>query len=157
MMQAQNQIRMGVATTASDDYQKAVDRYNAADEKMADRKASLADKIMGDDRARQIVEAQSKSSTHEQMRSDALSGDPKRQAFAEKYLGMSKTGAAGETTYSTEWTRASIIDKAQLKKQGINTIQDYIAYRERGGAPLGGGAIGGAASGQIVRQFSDIQ
>jgi hypothetical protein len=53
--------------------------------------------------------------------------------------------------------RSSIIDKAQLKKQGINTIQDYIAYRERGGAPLGGGAIGGAASGQIVRQFSDIQ
>jgi hypothetical protein len=153
MMQAQNQIRMGVATAASDDYQKAVDRYNAANDKMADRKASLADKIMGDDRARQIVEAQSRSSTYEQMRSDALSGDPKRQAFAEKYLGMSKTGAAGETTYSTEWTRASIIDKAQLKKQGINTIQDYIAYRERGGAPLGGGA----ATGQIVRQFSDIQ
>jgi hypothetical protein len=41
MMQAQNQIRMGVATAAGDDYQKAVDRYNAANDKMADRKAIL--------------------------------------------------------------------------------------------------------------------
>jgi hypothetical protein len=146
MMQAQNQIRMGVATSASDDYQKAVDRYNAANKDIADRKASLADKIMSDNRARQIVEAQSKSSTYEQMRSDALSGDPKRQAFAEKYLGMSKTGAAGETTYSTEWTRASLAEKMKYRQQGINTIQDYIAFRERGGAPLGGGAMGGAAN-----------
>jgi hypothetical protein len=61
MMQAQNQIRMGVATAAGDDYQKAVDRYNAANKDMADRKASLADKIMSDDRSRQIVKAQMQS------------------------------------------------------------------------------------------------
>jgi hypothetical protein len=41
MMQAQNQIRMGVATAAGDDYQKAVERYNAANDKMAERKAGL--------------------------------------------------------------------------------------------------------------------
>jgi hypothetical protein len=33
MMQAQNQIRMGVATAAGEDYQKAVERYNAANER----------------------------------------------------------------------------------------------------------------------------
>jgi uncharacterized protein YukE len=61
MMQAQNQIRMGVATAASDDYQKTVDRYNAASEKMADRKASLAQNLINERRSMQIVEKQMKS------------------------------------------------------------------------------------------------
>jgi hypothetical protein len=50
MMQAQNQIRMGVATAAGDDYQKAVDRYNAAKEKIADRKVGLAEKLISNER-----------------------------------------------------------------------------------------------------------
>jgi hypothetical protein len=133
MMQAQNQIRMGVATAASDDYQKAVDRYNAANDKMADRKASLADKIMGDDRARQIVEAQSRSSTYEQMRSDALSGDPKRQAFAERYFGVSKTGVLTPAILEKEWNDMKIIDKAKYRRMGIETAEQYAAFRTRSG------------------------
>ena len=141
MMQAQNQIRMGVATTASDDYQKTVDRYNAAREKMADRKASLADKIMGDDRARQIVEAQSRSSTYEQMRADALSGDPARQAFAERYFGVSKTGVLTPAILEKEWNDMKIIDKAKYRRMGIETAEQYAAFRTRSGqaaAPLAG-------------------
>ena len=141
MMQAQNQIRMGVATAASDDYQKTVDRYNAAKEKMADRKASLADKIMGDDRARQIVEAQSRSSTYEQMRADALSGDPARQAFAERYFGVSKTGVLTPAILEKEWNDMKIIDKAKYRRMGIETAEQYAAFRTRSGqaaAPLAG-------------------
>jgi hypothetical protein len=56
---------MGVATAASDDYQKAVDRYNAAGEKMADRKASLAQNLINERRSMQIVEKQMKGKLSE--------------------------------------------------------------------------------------------
>jgi hypothetical protein len=155
MMQAQNQIRMGVATAAGEDYQKAVERYNAANKDMADRKAGLAEKLISNRTSQQIVAAQMKSrpTTFEQQLEALMESGMSKGAATKLILGMSKTGDAGETTYSTEWARSSFIDKAELKKQGIKTIQDYIAYRERGGAPLGGGV----ATGQIVRQFSDIQ
>lgn len=65
MMQAQNEIRMGVAGEASKNYQADVDRYNAAKEKMADRKASLAEKIMTNENSRAIVNAQMRSNLNE--------------------------------------------------------------------------------------------
>jgi hypothetical protein len=148
MMQAQNQIRMGVATAAGDDYQKTVDRYNAANDKMAERKAGLAEKLISNKTSQQIVEAQMKPrpTTFEQQLASLMRSGMSEGEATKLILGMSKTGVAGETTYSTEWARSSLIDKAELKKQGIKNIQDYIAYRERGGAPLGGGAMGVAAN-----------
>jgi hypothetical protein len=68
MMQAQNQIRMGVATAAGEDYQKAVERYNAAKEKMADRKAGLAEKLISNRTSQQIVEAQMRSKPSDVLR-----------------------------------------------------------------------------------------
>lgn len=65
MMQAQNQIRMGVATAASDDYQKAVERYNAANDKMAERKAGLAEKLISNKNSQMIVQNQMKSKLSE--------------------------------------------------------------------------------------------
>ena len=65
MMQAQNEIRMGVAGEASKNYQADVDRYNAAKDKMADRKASLAEKLMTNANSRAIVEAQMRSNLSE--------------------------------------------------------------------------------------------
>ena len=148
MMQAQNQIRMGVATAAGDDYQKAVERYNAANDKMAERKAGLAEKLISNKTSQQIVEAQMKPrpTTFEQQLASLMRSGMSEGEATKLILGMSKTGAAGETTYSTEWTRASLPEKMKLRQQGINTIQDYIAYRERGGSALGGGAMGGAAN-----------
>jgi uncharacterized protein YukE len=92
MMQAQNQIRMGVATTASDDYQKTVDRYNAASEKMADRKASLAQNLINERRSMQIVDKQMKSKLgettdilfNEMVAKGADPNDPKTLATARR-------------------------------------------------------------------------
>jgi hypothetical protein len=158
MMQAQNQIRMGVATTASDDYQKAVDRYNAANDKMADRKASLADKIMGDDRARQIVEAQMKPkpTTFEQQRDSLMRGGMSEVEATKLIIGATRTGALTPALLEKEFNDFGVIQQAKYKNRGINTSKEYAAWRLAGNEPLESG-VGGAATGQIVRQFSDIQ
>jgi hypothetical protein len=158
MMQAQNQIRMGVATAASDDYQKAVDRYNAANDKMADRKASLADKIMGDDRARQIVEAQMKPkpTTFEQQRDSLMRGGMSEVEATKLIIGATRTGALTPALLEKEFNDFGVIQQAKYKNRGINTSKEYAAWRLAGNEPLESG-VGGAATGQIVRQFSDIQ
>jgi hypothetical protein len=96
MMQAQNQIRMGVATAASDDYQKAVDRYNAANDKMADRKAGLAEKLISNRTSQQIVEAQMKPkpTTFEQQLASLMRSGMSEGEATKLILGSSKTGVA---------------------------------------------------------------
>jgi hypothetical protein len=92
MMQAQNQIRMGVATAAGEDYQKAVERYNAANEKMADRKAGLAEKLISNKNSQMIVQAQMRSNLgettdiifKEMVSKGANPNDPKTMADARR-------------------------------------------------------------------------
>jgi hypothetical protein len=92
MMQAQNQIRMGVATAAGEDYQKAVERYNAANKDMADLKAGLAEKLISNKTSQQIVAAQMKSKLgetteilfNEMVAKGADPNDPKTRATARR-------------------------------------------------------------------------
>jgi hypothetical protein len=164
MMQAQNQIRMGVATTASDDYQKTVDRYNAANKDIADRKASLADKIMSDDRSRKIVKAQMQSNlkdtTDEVFAKMIAEGAPDNAATrveaTKLIIGATRTGALTPALLEKEFNDFGVIQQAKYKNRGINTSKEYAAWRLAGNEPLESG-VGGAATGQIVRQFSDIQ
>jgi hypothetical protein len=158
MMQAQNQIRMGVATSASDDYQKAVDRYNAAGEKMADRKASLADKIMSDNRARQIVEAQmrSKPSAFSEQLAALKSDDPATREAARIAIGASKTGALTPALLEKEFNDLKITQQMKYKNLGINTPKEYAAWRLAGNEPIESG-VGGGSSGEKVIDFGSIR
>jgi hypothetical protein len=158
MMQAQNQIRMGVATAAGEDYQKAVERYNAAKEKMADRKAGLAEKLISNITSQKIVEAQMRSKPSdfsEKLAALMRSGMSEGEA-TKLIIGASKTGALTPALLEKEFNDFGIVEKQKYKKLGINTARDYAAWRGAGNEPLESG-VGGAATGQIVRQFSDIQ
>jgi hypothetical protein len=158
MMQAQNQIRMGVATAAGEDYQKAVERYNAAKEKMADHKAGLAEKLISNRTSQQIVEAQMRSKPSdfsEKLAALMRSGMSEGEA-TKLIIGASKTGALTPALLEKEFNDFGIVEKQKYKKLGINTARDYAAWRGAGNEPLKSG-VGGAATGQIVRQFSDIQ
>ena len=158
MMQAQNQIRMGVATAAGDDYQKAVDSYNAAKEKIADRKVGLAEKLISNRTSQQIVEAQmrSKPSVFSEQLAALKSDDPATREAARTAIGASKTGVLTPALLEKEFNDFGIIQQAKYKNRGINTSKEYAAWRLAGNEPLESG-VGGAATGQIVRQFSDIQ
>jgi hypothetical protein len=185
MMQAQNQIRMGVATTAAgDDYQKAVDRYNAANKDIADRKASLADKIMSDDRSRQIVKAQMQSNlkdtTDEVFAKMIAEGAPNNAATrveakkeAAKILGTTqlygqrerREGSASERAdkalnsplnpYFTPYREAVKSGNEAEARRIFNIVRNQMLDRDDEGAQ--GAARPASSSGQIVRQFSDIQ
>jgi hypothetical protein len=184
MMQAQNQIRMGVATTASDDYQKTVDRYNAANKDIADRKASLADKIMSDDRSRQIVKAQMQSNlkdtTDEVFAKMIAEGAPDNAATrveakkeAAKILGTTqlygqrerREGSASERAdkalnsplnpYFTPYREAVKSGNEAEARRIFNIVRNQMLDRDDEGAQ--GAARPASSSGQIVRQFSDIQ
>jgi hypothetical protein len=184
MMQAQNQIRMGVATTASDDYQKTVDRYNAANKDIADRKASLADKIMSDDRSRQIVKAQMQSNlkdtTDEVFAKMIAEGAPNNAATrveakkeAAKILGTTqlygqrerREGSASERAdkalnsplnpYFTPYREAVKSGNEAEARRIFNIVRNQMLDRDDEGAQ--GAARPASSSGQIVRQFSDIQ
>jgi hypothetical protein len=184
MMQAQNQIRMGVATAAGDDYQKAVDRYDAAKEKIADRKASLADKIMSDDRSRQIVKAQMQSNlkdtTDEVFAKMIAEGAPNNAATrveakkeAAKILGTTqlygqrerREGSASERAdkalnsplnpYFTPYREAVKSGNEAEARRIFNIVRNQMLDRDDEGAQ--GAARPASSSGQIVRQFSDIQ
>jgi hypothetical protein len=184
MMQAQNQIRMGVATTASDDYQKTVDRYNAANKDIADRKASLADKIMSDDRSRKIVKAQMQSNlkdtTDEVFAKMIAEGAPDNAATrveakkeAAKILGTTqlygqrerREGSASERAdkalnsplnpYFTPYREAVKSGNEAEARRIFNIVRNQMLDRDDEGAQ--GAARPASSSGQIVRQFSDIQ
>jgi hypothetical protein len=158
MMQAQNQIRMGVATAAGDDYQKAVDRYNAAKEKIADRKVGLAEKLISNETSQKIVAAQMKSkpTTFEQQRDSLMRGGMSEVEATKLIIGATRTGALTPALLEKEFNDFGVIQQAKYKNRGINTSKEYAAWRLAGNEPLESG-VGGAATGQIVRQFSDIQ
>jgi hypothetical protein len=148
MMQAQNQIRMGVATAAGEDYQKAVERYNAAKEKMADRKAGLAEKLISNRTSQQIVEAQMRSKPSdfsEKLAALMRSGMSEGEA-TKLIIGASKTGALTPALLEKEFNDFGIVEKQKYKKLGINTARDYAAWRGAGNEPLESGIGGGSAS-----------
>jgi hypothetical protein len=148
MMQAQNQIRMGVATTAGDDYQKAVDRYNAAKEKIADRKVGLAEKLISNRTSQQIVEAQmrSKPSVFSEQLAALKSDDPATREAARTAIGASKTGVLTPALLEKEFNDFGIIQQAKYKNRGINTSKEYAAWRLAGNEPLESGVGGGSLS-----------
>ena len=148
MMQAQNQIRMGVATTAGEDYQKTADRYNAAKEKMADRKAGLAEKLISNRTSQQIVEAQmrSKPSTFSEQLAALVRGGMSEVEATKLILGASKTGALTPALLEKEFNDFKITQQMKYKKLGINTPKEYAAWRLAGNEPLESGIGGGSAS-----------
>jgi hypothetical protein len=158
MMQAQNQIRMGVATAAGDDYQKAVERYNAANDKMAERKAGLAEKLISNKTSQQIVEAQmrSKPSVFSEQLAALKSDDPATREAARTAIGASKTGVLTPALLEKEFNDFGIIQQAKYKNRGINTSKEYAAWRLAGNEPLESG-VGGGSSGEKVIDFGSIR
>jgi uncharacterized protein YoaH (UPF0181 family) len=148
MMQAQNQIRMGVATAAGEDYQKAVERYNAANEKMADRKAGLAEKLISNRTSQQIVAAQMRSKPSdfsEKLAALMRSGMSEGEA-TKLIIGASKTGALTPALLEKEFNDFGIIQQTKYKNRGINTSKEYAAWRLAGNEPLELGVGGGSPS-----------
>jgi hypothetical protein len=158
MMQAQNQIRMGVATAAGDDYQKAVDRYNAAKEKIADRKVGLAEKLISNETSQKIVAAQMKSkpTTFEQQRDSLMRGGMSEVEATKLIIGATRTGALTPALLEKEFNDFGIIQQAKYKNRGINTSKEYAAWRLAGNEPLESG-VGGGSSGEKVIDFGSIR
>jgi hypothetical protein len=132
----QNQMRMGVAQAGKADYEKDLKRYEDAVQRNQDKKADLYKTILQDDRARDIVKAQTTHrapSIGELARADYLSSDPKRQQFAREYLGQTKTGAPTPAMLIKEFNDMKIIDRKRLEKQGITTAEQYVRYQMSGG------------------------
>lgn len=83
-----------------------------------------------------------KPTGYEQVRSDLMSGDPKRVAAAQGYLGQAKTGAVTEDDIYRRWGEIQK-DPAQmlaLKKQGITSYEQFRALQM--GAVRGVGGAG---------------
>ncbi len=142
---AQNQARMGVATMAAGDYRDAQKRYDDLNKEMRTGKADLAKALMSDDRARQVVDAQmkSKASQYAELRQDLIAGGMSPGEAAQTFLGATKTGRVTPALIEKEWGDMKQVDRLRLRQQGINTVEDYVAYRMRGGAassPAAGGA-----------------
>ena len=158
MMQAQNQIRMGVATAAGDDYQKAVDRYNAAKEKIADRKVGLAEKLISNETSQKIVAAQMKSkpTTFEQQRDSLMRGGMSEVEATKLIIGATRTGALTPALLEKEFNDFGVIQQAKYKNRGINTSKEYAAWRLAGNEPLELG-VGGESSGERVIDFGSIR
>jgi hypothetical protein len=158
MMQAQNQIRMGVATAAGDDYQKAVDRYNAAKEKIADRKVGLAEKLISNETSQKIVAAQMKSkpTTFEQQRDSLMRGGMSEVEATKLIIGATRTGALTPALLEKEFNDFGVIQQAKYKNRGINTSKEYAAWRLAGNEPLESG-VGGGSSGEKVIDFGSIR
>jgi hypothetical protein len=158
MMQAQNQIRMGVATAAGDDYQKAVDRYNAANDKIADRKVGLAEKLISNRTSQQIVEAQMKPkpTTFEQQRDSLMRGGMSEVEATKLIIGATRTGALTPALLEKEFNDFGVIQQAKYKNRGINTSKEYAAWRLAGNEPLESG-VGGGSSGEKVIDFGSIR
>lgn len=136
MMQAQNQIRMGVATAAGEDYQKAVERYNAANEKMADRKAGLAEKLMSTKNSQMIVQAQMRSNLgettdiifKEMVSKGANPNDPKTMADARRQA-IQLTGFT-QLTGQEATDRRKAVEIVNKKLDKLSTPQ-AAEYRRR--------------------------
>jgi hypothetical protein len=179
MMQAQNEIRTGVASAASADYKSAVDRYTAANKEMADRKASLAEKIISNKNSQQIVQAQLRSNldktTEDVLAMMVAEGAPDNAATrvearreAAKIIGTTQLSGQQqrEDTATAERVRKRINDpmdaKGRLYNSAIRAGNNDLAERIRAemiAEETPGMARAGAqpSSGQVVRQWSDIQ
>ena len=181
MMQAQNEVRMGVASAASADYKSAVDRYTAANKEMADRKASLAEKIISNKNSQQIVQAQLRSNldkvTEDVLAMKIAEGAPNNASTrvearreAAKIIGTTQLSAQEQRKQTSASEKADAALKSPLNpyfsqyrkavNEGneaeatriFNIVRDRILADESGGAarPM-------PSSGQVVRQWSDIQ
>ena len=81
-----------------------------------------------------------KPTQYEQVMSDLSSGDPKRVAAAEKYLGQGKTGTITADDIYRRWGEIQK-DPSQalmLKKQGITTFEQFMARELAAAKGLGG-------------------
>lgn len=130
---------MGVATMTDDKYQKALTKYENLIDKKNERMGGLAVAIMQDDRARDVVKAQmsGKQSQYAMLRGDYLSGDPNREQFARSYLGISKTGELNPKLLEQEYNDMGMAKQLDLKRRGINNVQDYVNYRMNTGVQAG--------------------
>jgi len=179
MMQAQNEIRMGVATAADASYQKNVERYNAALDKQEERKASLAEKIMSNKNSQQIVQAQLRSNldktTEDVLAMMIANGSPDNAATrvearreAAKIIGTTQLAGQQQRgdTATAERVRKRINDpldaKGRLYNSAVRAGNNDLAERIRAemiAEETPGMARAGAqpSSGQVVRQWFDIQ
>ena len=73
----------------------------------------------------------SKPTGYEQVRSDLMSGDPKRVAAAQGYLGQGKTGAVTEDDIYRRWgeLQKDPARMLELKKQGITSYEQFRAQQ----------------------------
>jgi len=133
---AQNQMNMGVASMTQNRFDKKEDAYNKAQMDMQKAKGDLAVKLMANDNARDIVEMQmTKKSGYELARADYVEGGGKASDFARAYIGQSKAGAITADEFDRfaveQWNKLKANEKRTLKKQGIETLEQYKQYLER--------------------------
>jgi hypothetical protein len=139
---AQNQARMGVATVAAGDYQAAQKRYDDLTKEMRSNKADLAKAIMADDRARQIVAAQTSGGNLQETYKIALAKlasegkDPKNPAvqFEARQMAYGLQGSAqlaGQE--ATDYRKAADLVDGRLTKLSTPQSREYSRIsREQG-------------------------
>lgn len=122
------------------DIRKAEDALRRGD---VDKALEYEDKAMQRKIQLRGVEAQEKAAgkatSYEQISADLRSGDPARVAAAKQYLGASKTGELTDRFLIEQWNKMNPVERLMLKKQGITTVDQYIAS-QRGVASGAGGA-----------------
>lgn len=121
------------------DIRKAEDAMRRGD---VDKALEYEDKAMQRQIQLRGVQAQeraaTKPGTYEQLTADLRSNDPARVAAAKQYLGASKTGEMTDRFLIEQWNKMDPVEKFALKKQGITTVDQYIASQR--------GAVGGAST-----------
>lgn len=122
------------------DIRKAEDALRRGD---VDKALEYEDKAMQRKIQLRGVEAQEKAAgkatSYEQISADLRSGDPARVAAAKQYLGASKTGELTDRFLIEQWNKMNPVERLMMKKQGITTVDQYIAS-QRGVASGAGGA-----------------
>ena len=144
MMQAQNEIRMGVATAADATYQKAEERYNAALTKQEDRKADLASKLMNTSIVQQQMQSNLDKTTEDVLAMMVAEGAPDNAATrvearreAAKIIGTTQLSAQQqrEDTALAERVRKRINDpmdvRGRLYNSALRAGNDDLANRIR--------------------------
>ena len=91
----------------------------------------------------------------EQVYADLKSGDPKRVASAQAYLGQSKTGVITDEIAINAWNKLGYTQRNELAKQKppVTNAMEYKAYLERQREMLQGGSSG--SQGRVV-DFSQL-
>jgi len=126
---------------AAGDYQAAQKRYDELQKDQAKSKADLFGALLKSKDAQAIVAAQMKSkpSTFSEQLAALTSNDPAIREAARVAIGATRTGDVTPALVEKEWGDMKQIQRMELRRQGINTIEDYVRYR------LGGGAVPGRA------------